>query len=266
MVEWPKDYRLSGGVQLTAVMVNLLFGVLPGLGLFFFWVERSCFSFTPLLTLGGPLWGRCLWDFSLFLGFGAIHSGLAQRRAHLKIQEWIPPQLIRTFYLMVTGLSLVGMMLLWQSTGVLLWSLQSESETGFVLRVLSSGFYWGCMLYAGRLLTRFGVFEFLGLKQLGQSVGQLDRTEGMPQLVVTGLYRWVRHPVYSLTLAAFLVTPEMSLDRMLVFAATGLYLLFGIPLEERKLLRQFGSSYEDYRRCTPALIPFRVSIFGSVSC
>ena len=38
-----------------------------------------------------------------------------------------------------------------------------------------------------------------------------------------------------------------------------LYILVGIQFEERKLLKEFGQAYADYRRGVPMLIPFTKS-------
>jgi methanethiol S-methyltransferase len=145
------------------------------------------------------------------------------------------------------------MMAVWQPTGVKLWTLPLHSTLSFAL---SFSIYWFFILYAGHLLTRFGVLDFVGIRQLRLSVKDIQRTEGTPELIITGIGRWVRHPVYTCTLLAFILTPQMSLDRLLITAATSLYLAFGIPVEERKLIRQFGQKYLDYRKRTPALIPW----------
>jgi len=46
----------------------------------------------------------------------------------------------------------------------------------------------------------------------------------------------------------------------LVFALmTTAYILVAIQLEERDLVREHGSDYEDYRRRVPMLVPFKRS-------
>src|SRR5690242_5975834 len=113
------------------------------------------------------LWQRCLWNIFLFLSCGILHSGLAQRRVQGWLQAVLPPQLIRTFYLIVTGLSLSWVMGARQATGIWLWSVQGlPSEWAIFLRALEFVAFWTCMLSAGHLLTRFGVLEFLGFSQL----------------------------------------------------------------------------------------------------
>jgi protein-S-isoprenylcysteine O-methyltransferase Ste14 len=47
----------------------------------------------------------------------------------------------------------------------------------------------------------------------------------------------------------------MSLNSFVVYAALTLYVFVGIIFEERKLLREFGNDYANYRSATPMLIP-----------
>ena len=213
----------------------------------------------PWIDLSGSsLILKMSWNISLFLWFGFLHSALAQKPIQKVLERALPPQLVRTFYLCVTGLSLFWMMMNWQDTKKVIWDLHLPAGISFWV---SSLIYWGLMLYCGQLLTRFGttrfgMLEFVGLRQHRLKMQEIHRTEGTPKLITTGIYRWVRHPVYTGTLLAFLLTPEMTLDRALVVLSTVLYLIFAIPVEEKKLIRQFGDAYLEYRYRVPALIPF----------
>lgn len=259
---WENQYRLSPQIRLLASIVNLFCGIIPGMGLFFIWVERNCsipalnsFLGWPIIHLPtGSVLIQCFWNFSLFLAFGFFHSFLAQRKAQAKIGSVLPPQLLRSFYLCITGLSLLGMMACWQPTQIRLWLLPLDTS---LRTALSLCIFWFCMAIAGHLLTRMRLFEFIGFNQLKMSVGEIGRTEGNSYLITDGIYRWVRHPVYTFTFAAFVITPEMTLDRFLVASAMITYLTFGIPIEERKLIQHFGDAYIRYRLRTPALFPLQ---------
>lgn len=95
-----------------------------------------------------------------------------------------------------------------------------------------------------------GAWSFLGLEQLLTSVP--DRP---PPLVVKGLYRWVRHPLYTAGLVFIWLVPVMSANLLALNIGLTLYLIIGAYFEERKLLREYGEAYADYQRRTPMLVP-----------
>jgi len=74
-------------------------------------------------------------------------------------------------------------------------------------------------------------------------------------LVTTGLYGYVRHPLYSAGLVFIWFSPEMTVNRLVLWIVFSFYLLIGAWFEERKLLRDFGSTYAEYKARTPMLIP-----------
>jgi protein-S-isoprenylcysteine O-methyltransferase Ste14 len=77
------------------------------------------------------------------------------------------------------------------------------------------------------------------------------------ELVRTGPYHWVRHPIYSgLTLA--LLGTALGIDQLRAFLGVVLmYVGFKIKsrLEERLMGGVFGAQYEEYRRSTGAIVP-----------
>ena len=47
----------------------------------------------------------------------------------------------------------------------------------------------------------------------------------------------------------------MTVNSFIVYVALTIYVLIGIIFEERKLLREFGQDYANYKSVTPMLIP-----------
>ena len=74
-------------------------------------------------------------------------------------------------------------------------------------------------------------------------------------MVIGGLYRFVRHPLYTFSLLVLWLSPSMTVNTLIVYAALTIYILIGAVFEERKLLRQFGQEYAHYKSVTPMLIP-----------
>lgn len=92
------------------------------------------------------------------------------------------------------------------------------------------------------------VLSFVGLRQVFEEQKKTD-------LVVNGLYRFVRHPLYTFSLGILWLSPSMTLNSFIVYAALTIYILIGIIFEERKLLREFGQEYAAYKTVTPMLLP-----------
>lgn len=105
------------------------------------------------------------------------------------------------------------------------------------------------MLLAAFLQT--DSLSFVGLRQL------LEDEKAQPARLVTGgLYKIVRHPLYTAGLMMIWFSPSVSLNTFVVYASATVYLLIGALFEERKLLAEFGQAYAEYRGATPMLIPF----------
>lgn len=90
--------------------------------------------------------------------------------------------------------------------------------------------------------------SFVGLRQVFS-----DEKKG--KLVTSGLYRFVRHPLYTFGLLILWLSPSMTINSLIVYILLTIYILLGAYFEERKLLREFGQAYADYKLSTPMLIP-----------
>ncbi len=92
---------------------------------------------------------------------------------------------------------------------------------------------------------------------LGKHVsGQLELREEH-QLVITGPYRRVRHPMYSVYLFFNIAMLLIAANGLLILLILlGLLLLIGrIRAEEQMLLEQFGDKYRAYQQQTGLLFP-----------
>ena len=97
-------------------------------------------------------------------------------------------------------------------------------------------------------LLQTDALAFAGLRQIGEG-------DKVPGLVLNGFYRFVRHPLYLFGLLFLWLTPIMTANLLAVYIALTVYIFVGIILEERKLTREFGSAYTDYKSHTPMIIP-----------
>ena len=77
------------------------------------------------------------------------------------------------------------------------------------------------------------------------------------QLVTTGPYHLIRHPIYSGVLLAMAgAAIAASPSWLLAVALAGGYFIYSAVIEERHLTVTFPDAYPVYRRSTKMLIPF----------
>jgi protein-S-isoprenylcysteine O-methyltransferase Ste14 len=112
-------------------------------------------------------------------------------------------------------------------------------------------------------LWQMGLSHFVGLRQLrgprvsSTSAGSM-RTDDTrpPRLVINGLYRRVRHPLYSCVFVFLFLTPVMTTSLLTLYLGLSAYLVLGSVFEERRLVAAFGETYRDYQRQVPRILPF----------
>jgi protein-S-isoprenylcysteine O-methyltransferase Ste14 len=92
---------------------------------------------------------------------------------------------------------------------------------------------------------------------LGRNWGMPMTQRAEPELVTSGPYRFVRHPIYSGLLTALLGTALVTnLLGLIVVAAMVAYFYYSGTVEERNLAATFPEAYPEYRSRTKMLIPF----------
>ena len=92
---------------------------------------------------------------------------------------------------------------------------------------------------------------------LGRNWGMPMTQRAEPELVTSGPYRFVRHPIYSGLLTAILGTALVNnLLGLIVVAVLVAYFSYCGIVEERNLAASFPEAYPEYRNRTKMLIPF----------
>lgn len=109
-------------------------------------------------------------------------------------------------------------------------------------------------------LVSLGVRQLrkIGKQDQGRSDPSLLGVEKTSQLVTTGVYRYIRHPLYSSLLflgwGMFFKSPSW-LDAGLALLCT-LFLTATARIEERENIEYFGADYEVYMRQSKMFIPW----------
>jgi protein-S-isoprenylcysteine O-methyltransferase Ste14 len=110
----------------------------------------------------------------------------------------------------------------------------------------------GIVITAAGLLFAIWARAYLGTNWSGTVTVKVGH-----QLIRTGPYRWVRHPIYSGMILALIGT---AINRGQLRGAIAVVLLWiGFTMksriEERFMTATFGPEYEEYRRTTGGIVP-----------
>lgn len=111
----------------------------------------------------------------------------------------------------------------WAGTGLLRW--------------LASGLFVACFLVITIAQVQMGASWRIGVPK-----------EGPGDLVVHGIFRWSRNPIFvgmiGALIALFLWSPHIGTGA--VFAATSTLVLIQVRIEEEALIEKHGAAYQEY--------------------
>jgi len=92
---------------------------------------------------------------------------------------------------------------------------------------------------------------------IGRNWGMPMTRKKEPELVTTGPYHRVRHPIYTGIILALLGTAlATTLFGLIAVAVLGAYFIYSATREESYLAGQFPDTYPAYKRSTKMLVPF----------
>ncbi len=92
---------------------------------------------------------------------------------------------------------------------------------------------------------------------IGRNWGNPMTQKDDPELVTSGPFHLVRHPIYSGILVAGVGTAmSLSWQWLIGVALAGVYFLYSATVEERYLTEQLPDTYPEYKRSTKMLLPF----------
>jgi protein-S-isoprenylcysteine O-methyltransferase Ste14 len=176
-------------------------------------------------------------------GYFFLHSWLASEGVKARISR-LAGKWFHYYRLTYSVLSTMGLVFL-------IWFARSLPGSAFFTTsffTLLVGFSLASagILLIGMAFRHYRFSEFIGL-----------RSEAHEALHMKGILKKIRHPIYSgtvlIVLGYFVYSPGLStlLSALCIFT----YLPVGIWLEEKKLIRQFGQAYLDYKKRVPALVP-----------
>lgn len=164
----------------------------------------------------------------------------------------------------------------WQGMGfplaivlILLIFVRNIPSFGQFFHLLEIGHFWnfvGSGTYAssnfifesiGAALTALGIaFAIWARVHLGRNWGMPMSIKENPDLVTSGPYAYIRHPIYTGMLTALLGSAiASSLILLIVFVVFLMYVLYSVKQEEELMTKTFPKEYPAYKKRTKTLIP-----------
>ncbi len=116
----------------------------------------------------------------------------------------------------------------------------------------------GVARITGFVLSECGIaFAIWARWHLGRNWSSGPSVKEGHELITSGPYAYVRHPIYSGLLAALLGTSILcGIQWILVLSFVGYAFVVRIPREEDLMMQLFPGTYPEYKRRTKKLIPF----------
>lgn len=187
--------------------------------------------------------------FSLFI-YGVMHSIFAS----LRFKSWVKGRIgegrfnrfYRLFFSIQAGVLFLPVLIL---SAILPNQPLYQISRPWIFLSLAIQFLAAAALVHTVMLT--GAMRFVGFQQ---AVNPHSATQRLP-LVKQGLYRFVRHPLYTCSLLIIWLLPTMSWNTLALNIGITLYMLIGAVFEEQKLVHEFGEDYQAYRKETAFIIP-----------
>ncbi len=175
----------------------------------------------------------------LFSIFALHHSVRARSGAKAWMATRVPPELERSLYVWTASILFIVVCTAWQPVAGVLYRFNGVWALPFhAIQLL------------GVVLTLRGAAAIDALDLAGvRPVLDDGRHVSEPgPLETTGIYGFVRHPVYFAWVLMVFAPPVMTGTRACFAIISTLYIAIAIPFEERGLIERFGHEYEAYQR------------------
>jgi len=175
------------------------------------------------------------------LVFGLLHSFTASNRCKvLFYSAGMQPHQYRLLYSVAGALTTVA----W------VWFVQQLTDTQLYQ---SSGLVWWLLLslqLLGAAIALAALLPIDGAVFLGLRKSPSDADP----FVVEGIYKFIRHPMYSGAMLILLFMPEQTMNGLNFAIMVSVYFVVGSKFEEKRMLLEH-SDYESYQKTVPAFIP-----------
>jgi methanethiol S-methyltransferase len=237
----------------------------PGIALAFAWCGAAVFAgsllfflYSYLITFGRPAESTGVIepvaiDCVLFTVFALHHSIFARPAVKTRLAALISGPIERSIYTWIASVLFIVVCAAWRAVPGEFYELSGPAAlVGYAVQLLA-------ILLTARSSARLDVLDLAGVRpflpprtrdpfDVARSDPALaEGVEHVP-LVTTGLYGFVRHPLYFGWMLLVFAAPHMTMTRLTFAVLSTSYLAIAIPFEERALIHVFGTHYREYQR------------------
>jgi protein-S-isoprenylcysteine O-methyltransferase Ste14 len=196
----------------------------------------------------------------VFVVWALVHSLTASLRFQAKMQQLMGQRaydgLYRLLYNLFSVLTFLPVIVLAASAlpDDVVWALPSPYSWIFILIQVAG------LAGLAVSLIQTGALHFAGLSQALDYLTGRAEIDDEPSLVTSGMYAYVRHPLYFFSLVILWFAPVVTWQTLAFDLAATAYFWIGSVHEERKLVRMYGEAYENYRQRVPRLLPIKLRL------
>jgi hypothetical protein len=196
---------------------------------------------------------------AIFLSFALIHSITVAQWFKARCRRAFGDAFMRVWYrFLYTGVSVVtatgAIYLIHQVPDRVLW------QGPLWFRLAMHAIQIAGIVFGAQAFQYLDKWEFMGFRQVWRYMmkGEIaGNSEGLTEkeLVMTGVYGIVRHPLYVAGIIIFTFSPRMTVNNLIITVLADLYFIFGMFIEERRFLKIFGDQYREYMEKVPRMVP-----------
>jgi protein-S-isoprenylcysteine O-methyltransferase Ste14 len=105
-------------------------------------------------------------------------------------------------------------------------------------------------------LVSVGLIYWL-FNSIGSGITPVSSTRKEHKLVTHGIYRWVRHPLYTVGSSLYISFGLMADNWFIILMAVLAFIVMAVrtPKEEANLIEKFGDEYREYMKRTGRFLP-----------
>ncbi len=187
-------------------------------------------------------WESGLWIWLSGLLFAVVHSVLASQSCKQYLyRHGLKEPRYRLLYSVFSVLT----------TAVWVWFVHQLADASLYQ---TDGLIWLVMValqVLGLIVALLAFQPIDGLVFLGVRKAKL----GTDPFIVSGIYRWLRHPMYMGAMLILLAMPEQSYNGLHFSLVICVYFIVGSRFEEQRMLKEHPE-YATYQVSVPAFIPW----------